>query len=143
MENSHNLVAGVAFHWWFCGLVDGEGYLGIHRMGRGYSGEFKIKMRDDDAAILEHVRDVLGIGKIYRVYQGRAGLNGQASFVVHKHGELLDICTIFEEYPFQSRKRMQFPIWREAIEEINKGRERDNAKLARLKSELMAARQYR
>ena len=54
-----------AFGYWFAGLLDGEGCFSMAKPRvSGFRCELIIKLRDDDRAVLEQIRDELGIGTI-------------------------------------------------------------------------------
>lgn len=113
---------------WFVGLTDGEGSFQIdkrnHRSpGANYHCHFTIALRDDDRAILEEIRDTLGIGKIYDK-PDRSTLTckkrPQVEYRVGTIADCAELVKLFDTYPLRAKKRRDFEIWKQAVAELQK-----------------------
>src|SRR3989304_1074059 len=51
---------------WFAGFVDGEGSLSVANHGGNYQPRFRLKLRDDDADVINSLHNFLGVGSIFR-----------------------------------------------------------------------------
>jgi hypothetical protein len=128
---------------WFVGIVDGEGHLGLFRNGNNFRAELSIRMRDDDEPLVRYIHNTLGLGKYYHVSGEKAGRGDLVSWRVTAKDELLKLLDIFDNFPLQSKKSKQYPIWSRAIREIAKNHtEQDLDKIANLRTRLMSLRQY-
>lgn len=162
--------------WWVTGLVDGEGcfYSSLRfrsgsqafkgRGGRRYpsmefQARFEILMRADDAGTLKKVETFFGVGSVSKFKRdlkrsGKSGSNPNPS-VEYRCGSLGDLRSVivphFERFPLQSKKRVDFEIWKQTLEfyaEIdapaNHGWwKRDPAKLTKLRSLVSGLREGR
>lgn len=128
MAESHSIdtLSDEQFGWYLTGFTDGEGCfrLGLitcrTRMPKYeyVTAEFFIKLRDDDAAILEAIRRRLGCGKIERCrsYGATANGNPQAKWRVCRIFEVADIIVPhFARFPLQAKKAGDFTIWKQAV----------------------------
>lgn len=114
--------------YWISGFVAGEGCFIIHKWNRenpciNYGCRFQINLRDDDRAILEEIRDTLGIGKINDLSAStRDGLNRrpQTIFNVYALAECAELVKLFETYPLRAKKGKDFEIWRKMVRELQK-----------------------
>lgn len=99
------------FIQWFVGFTDAEGNFSIvPRKGwMSVSFRFTIEVHKDDLPVLQKISETLGIGNII--------VNkDSASFVVNKFKDLLDIIIpIFQEFPLQTSKYLDFTCFYEAI----------------------------
>lgn len=99
---------------WFCGFTDGEGGFFISKItsqGRSaYSFNFRITLHIDDSLCLYNIRDTLGFGKVYE-YKDR----NNSSFSVSKKEDIKKLITIFDSYPLQSTKLLNFFDFRKAF----------------------------
>lgn len=99
---------------WFCGFTDGEGGFFISKItsqGRSaYSFNFRITLHIDDSLCLCNIRDTLGFGKVYE-YKDR----NNASFSVSTKEDIKKLITIFDSYPLQSTKLLNFLDFRKAF----------------------------
>ena len=115
------------FYNWFAGFVDGEGHFGIYRQrGRKTTFtshtkfQFRIKLRDDDVAILEEIKNRLGFGNVYKVAinECRAALKNskpQAAFQTCSIRDSIKLVKILDEHGMRSKKRRDYEIWRRAV----------------------------
>lgn len=105
-----------SFGWWFAGLFDGEGHFVIdlrRPRARGnrelYLG-LNVYLRDDDAAVLEHVHSTLG-GR-FRVNPK----NNVAQWRLRGIQNLAEIAVpLFEQYPLRSKKAEEFDLFRRLV----------------------------
>lgn len=145
-----------AFGHWFAGFVDGEGCFFVRRNVVPYGGRqyvtygcsLSIAVRDDDLAVLEHIRDTLGVGNITRRHQAQS-LRQQpsAALSVGKKSSVLFLVDVFDRFPLRSKKARDFEVWRRAVIEWHrergaKTRGRDWSVMAALHEELKSVRKY-
>lgn len=110
-----------AFGHWFAGFTDGEGSFGIHRRTSGRAEtKFLLTLRDDDRAILETLRERLGIGAIYCDSSALARSRGKnardcVKYQVHALFEKVQLVAFFDQHPLQTKKRSDYLVWREAV----------------------------
>lgn len=113
----------IAFGNWLMGFVDGEGNFSCNKEGRkGFV--FRIILREDDKAILEKIREKLGVGKLfYRDvvrgmnnwnprYQSKERRNRYAYTVNSVYDLVNTIVPYFERYQLRAKKRQQYESWR-------------------------------
>lgn len=86
---------------WFRGLVDGEGCFYIRISDQSIRFRFDIYMHKDDSDMLQYIAHRLEIG---RVYIG----NRFTSYVVSNQKDLLKIINIFEKYPLNTTKNLNY-----------------------------------
>lgn len=110
---------------WFAGFVDGEGCFGAYIQAAGHGDtahfDFTIRLREDDYAILETIRDMLGgIGRLSRQRCARGG-NPVAQWKVSNPGECMLLVRVFEVYPLRAKKARDFDLWRQGVREEARG----------------------
>lgn len=122
---------------WFVGFTDGEGSFQIDERSHcspraNYHCHFTIALRDDDRAILEEIRDTLGIGTIYDK-SDRSTLTRkrrpQVEYRVSIINECAELVKLFDKYPLRAKKQRDFEIWKQAVVELTKPCECRNADL--------------
>ena len=101
------------FYEWFGGFSDGEAmfYIQLTAGGRNAVFFFKISLHKDDIAVLNFIKDSLGIGKVY----SEAGAP-KASFVVSKKAEVKVITDTPSGYPLKTTKLLNFLDFKKAFE---------------------------
>lgn len=113
---------------WFVGFVDGEGCFLICKYNydnprANYRCRFTIGLRDDDRAILEEIRETLGLGTIYdypaNISDGR-NTQPSTAFYVCAIKDCAALVTLFETYPLRAKKRQDFDVWKLAVAEQSK-----------------------
>jgi hypothetical protein len=125
----NRLVVSDAFGYWFSGFFDGEGCLGfslphgvpdgITKRSRWLDIRATILMRADNNEALVYVRQNLGIGNL-TLNQSYACMDrpGTKSRSVWTCRVIADICEVliplFDSYPMRTKKREEFPLWKEA-----------------------------
>jgi len=112
-----------AFGYWLSGMTDGEGSFHYYRAQDGQPHiRFRIRLREDDLAILEAIREYWGgIGHIYREEEKDHGTHvskpteGFEVYNTQKKRELLVVVKHFEEFPLLSKKAMSFQVWKRIV----------------------------
>lgn len=145
------------FGHWLAGFTDGEGAFVICRVTtrRGKAAgssvrtwpncRFEIGLRADDIEILRTIRDTLGVGNLYVKkpnFSARPGTKMAAVFIVHRIDDCLRIVEFFTRYPLRAKKRAQFDVWADAVHEMAKGRDRDDALMVEYQARLAELRQF-
>nr|ATI20566.1 endonuclease [Ophiognomonia clavigignenti-juglandacearum] len=97
------------FYEWFCGLTDGEGCFLISTRGINYTFAFKLGFHVDDTDMLNFIHKFLGIGKVYTY--GKV-----STFLVNQEKEVKNIISIFDNYPLNSTKYLNFLAFKKAFE---------------------------
>lgn len=99
---------------WFCGFTDGEGSFYITKItsqGRSaYSFNFRINLHIDDSLCLYIIRDTLGFGKVNE-YKDK----NYCYFSVSKKEDIKKLIMIFDSYPLQFTKLLNFLDFRKAF----------------------------
>jgi hypothetical protein len=118
--------------WWVTGLVDGEGcfYARIdHRTKTSVRIEFQIGLVEADRDCLEKVKNYFGVGRIYRWDDKRPKAQPKACYRVQAFKELKTIISHFQNYPLQSKERVDFDRW---VEIVNAYSDKDFVKVSAL-----------
>ena len=124
---------------WFAGFSDGEGcfiigkFKGKKHSWAQYYCRFVIGLRHDDRPILDDIRGILGIGRLFYSSNDRSNSSNDRSnsqpsikFQVSDRKECAEIVDLFEKYPLRAKKQNDFAIWKLAVAELQKTRgERD------------------
>lgn len=142
-----------SFGHWLAGFTDGEGYFTISRAtsrnGNPHNKtwptcHYGISLRMDDYEILCMIRDTLGFGRLYTRSGNKSRPNEKpsAKFVVHRIGDCGRLVELFTRYPLLAKKRAQFAVWADAVREMTRGRERDDAFIDACRAQLADLRQY-
>lgn len=124
-----------SFGYWFSGLCDGEASFSVlaesgktrNRLGkeydrRGVDTRLVISLRDDDRPVLEHIRNVMGLGVVLnRVIHKTHGTDGYvnrpvAFWKVSDLDGCLYLQRLFETFPLRSKKSRELPLWYRALE---------------------------
>lgn len=115
-----------AFGNWLSGFVDGEGCfrLVVEKRGVTPAAGFRIKLRADDAEILDEIRTWWGCGTLFRCDprydELRSNAKPGAVFSVHKTADLMRVVVPhFEIYPLRAKKSRDFSIWRQGVELVH------------------------
>lgn len=103
---------------------------------------FRIRLRDDDKAILLFLQSNLAIGRIHlRIRESSS--NPQVDWEVKSIGDCLFLVRLFDRFPLRAKKSRDFQIWREAVLEKATGLGHySNARLEGLKAQLERTREY-
>jgi len=100
------------FYDWFCGLADAESCFFFRIRARAIEFEFKISLHLDDLSVLLFIQEKLGIGKVDTS-------SGMASFRVNKQSELWFLIEMFEKFPLNSTKYLNYLDFKKALELYN------------------------
>jgi hypothetical protein len=106
---------------WLAGFIDGEGCFTInrsHHNGRGpmsLNCRFRLHLRDDDAEIIEEIRNRLGFGKVLRS-NTRGNRNPSIGFYTHSIGDCKKLRDILLKCPLRAKKARDFKIWSLALD---------------------------
>lgn len=113
-KNWDSTTVDPAFGHYIAGLVDGEGCFRIHKahggMSSTYTCEFQIKLRDDDARILNEIQRALGVGRLHEE-KGDGVQKPQLKFIVSKLQECRKVQRFFESFPLRAKKQKDFVHW--------------------------------
>jgi hypothetical protein len=138
---------------WLAGLADGEGcfYFQLRtKQSRRYPGkifrnvcfQFKIDLRSDDELTLKHVREILGVGRMFssdrenrRCIDPLTGKQHQgkpiSGFYVGNTEELKTVVSFFTTFPLRSKKARHFDVWKKAFQVYVKAFENTHRKASR------------
>ena len=113
-ENERNL------WFWFAGITDGEGCFFIelqkpdkHHSYVKYRGNYLLRLRADDAGVLNHIKSELGFGKIYPYVPKHD--NPCFYYKVSTVKDCCKLVELFDEFQLRSKKLKDYLIWREFI----------------------------
>jgi len=109
-----------AFGYWLAGLIDGEGCFRVHRQKGGtrcpyYAPSFSLKLREDDAPLLDEIIRVTGIGRRGSDTKRSKGSNPCAIWRVDTRASTEALVEILDRYSLLSRKARDYLLWREAV----------------------------
>lgn len=112
--------ASKEFIHWFTGFVDAEGNFNINpnRAWTAVGFRFRIELHLDDIEILHKIAKTLGVGKVILVNNRYSAI-----FIVSKLNEIIKvILPIFEEFPLQTSKNLDFICFSKAAKiKLNSG----------------------
>lgn len=138
------------FGYWLAGFTDGEGCFRIHKHVRGtHTCAFQIKLRRDDRAILDRIKDFIGYGTI-RDVSGDGNSKPLSLYQVQNKDGCERVVEVFKRYPLVAKKYLDFEIWAKAVKEWverPRGNSRvgmaDQTQAAIYKAQLRRVREYR
>jgi len=144
---------------WLAGFIDGEGSIGIASHGDDYlQPRFRLNLRDDDGDLVRAIQRFLGVGHLFKKRVNPATkygfIKGRDQTGLNVIGrDCMGLVHLFDMHPLRSKKRHEYPIWREAVidytanpssrwvdPEIKRGRD---GRMRALKQRLEACRAYR
>lgn len=104
------------FAHWLAGFIDGEGCFGLYKRSDsdGWVFRFFLKLRDDDAEILERLRHEIG-GTVRYEAPSNSRWGGQAIWTISSRSECLRLVEILDAHPLRAKKRHDYAIWRRAV----------------------------
>lgn len=123
------------------GFVDGEGCFSITINKNDNNLPevrliFEIELREDDKAILQQIKTVLGCGNIYQLNYER--YNNWRPHVKYKVSNFADIAgkiiPFFQRYPLQAKKQIQFKKFCRVAEMIRSKEHLTPAGIAQIRS---------
>jgi hypothetical protein len=139
------------FGAWLTGLTDGEGHFRASVLRGHLTLCFEIKLRDDDRAVLEEVRETTGIGALYAGKRVSPSEHPTLTWKVgHRDVLYSAIIPHFDAYPLRTKKAHDYAIWRQIVMLAVYWRRGGQALLQgerggdirRLAADLLAAREY-
>jgi hypothetical protein len=103
------------FKSWLSGFIDGEGCFSLvpQIRGRGFSTQFRLRVRADEFPIIKQVNKYLG-GKCH-FFPAYKSSQPQVDFVLSEAKNCLRLVKHLEKYPLLAKKKEDFEIWKEAI----------------------------
>lgn len=118
----HISTVSVLHPYWITGFIDAEGcfYIGFSKnikrnIGWSVIPTFNISLHEKDRALLELIQSSLGgVGKIYK--HGQKSIQYQVSSV----RDLRVIIKHLDKHPLISQKRLDFELFKESVELINR-----------------------
>lgn len=110
-----------SFANWLAGFTDGEGCFRIHR-GKGgdyYACHFQIKMRRDDRPILQKIRRLTGVGRVFDADYRSPDRDScpQAVYLVQDRAGCVVIRDLFMRFPLRAKKLREFEEWSRALDD--------------------------
>jgi len=108
--------------WYVTGFCDGEAAFTYSRSGRTFGLYFALKQKGDNRQILENVQAYFQhVGNIY-AHKGKESPKNSnfshpaAYYRVSKIDELKVITEHFDQYPLQSKKKLEvYQVWRQMV----------------------------
>lgn len=109
-----NDLARDGFGHWLAGFVDGEGCFCLHGKGKtSIQPFFRLKLRDDDAAIIVMMKNRTGLGRLHRWIKHKS--KPQIEWIVHKKLECQALAALLTKFPLRAKKKRDFEIWKQAV----------------------------
>jgi hypothetical protein len=110
-----NLVKDADFLEWFRGFTDAEGKFFINKDFRksfNLTFMFRLVLHKDDLAVLEYLKYRLKIGEIY---PSKITDHNSVTWKIQRKEDVIKIINIFDNYPLNTSKQLNFLDWREAF----------------------------
>lgn len=103
------------FGHWLAGFIDGEGcFLIAYRKDRGnWLCQFRIRVRADDADIVQEIHARTGIGRYF--LHAQASACPLACWEVSSRSDCAALVELLDQYPLRAKKARDFEIWRRAV----------------------------
>ena len=109
-ENLHKININDEFLYWFSGFTDAEGNFLI-TIDRNYVKlRYKISLHIDDLQVLQIIQSKLNIGRVTKETS-----RNSCSFIVEDISGITKICSIFNNYPLHTSKKLDFNNFYEAF----------------------------
>lgn len=133
------------------GLTDGEGcfYVNIRDRNPGIwmpkvQNHFYIKLREDNLALLEEVKESFGCGAVYIQKDHRPNHANCYRFEINSHRDILGVVIpFFEKHQLHGPKLIDFEIFREITFAVKRGEHKTKEgfeKIKQLKVQMQANR---
>jgi hypothetical protein len=125
------------------GFAQAEGHFGVYEQNAGQSVAcvFDLRVRDDDAALVEWLRQLTGLGAIYPV-PARQTSAPQSRWVIRRRSELQLLIGFLRRNPMYGRKAAEFEAWTVAVGAWNERRP-DRARMRAAWADVRRLRAYR
>jgi hypothetical protein len=104
---------------YIAGLIDGEGYFGLHQHTQHkhlrpmYYPRFTIHLRSDDMPILLQIQEFLGVGKIY--LHNNVDRNPMVAYQIDNIKDLMQLINVLDVCPLRAKKKVEYDIWRACV----------------------------
>jgi hypothetical protein len=98
------------------GFIEGEGHFGIAEANGGQSFRclMSLRVRDDDAELLEWLRARTGVG-LLRTVTAQGNSNPQVQWLVQTQAGCRTLVELLTRFEMRGRKTREFAIWRRAV----------------------------
>ncbi|AVF42787.1 hypothetical protein AL486_18940 [Pandoraea apista] len=111
--------ASDAFGAWFSGYFDGEGCLTVFYRERNGIPErrvgVQIACRYDDADVLAHIKDQLGVGVLWQS-PAKGATKPAVNWRVESSADLAEVVLpLFDAHPLRTKKRLELVHWRTLV----------------------------
>ena len=125
------------------GFLEGEAHFGIGEAngGQSYTCFMSLRVRDDDAELVNWLQATTGVG-LTRPVAARATSRPQVEWRVQTKAGCRTLAALLARYEVRGRRRQEVEIWHRAIEIANGGGDRARV-LRRLRERLGDSRTYR
>jgi hypothetical protein len=137
-----------AFGHWLAGFIDGEGCFTIMHPRAAepqlYT-RFQLRLRADDRAVLDGIRERVGVGTIYeyeptaRALAVHPGSKASILWVVCTSAGCARLVELLDRFPLRAKKAHDYAIWREAVSARSR---RDWPLMDELKAQLESSRRF-
>jgi hypothetical protein len=126
------------------GFLEGEAHFGITEAngGQSYGCFMSLRLRDDDAALVDWLRDATGIG-FTRPVPARRTSKPQVEWRVQTQADCRTLAELLGRFPVRGRRRREVRIWRDAVDWWNSGVSNRALPMRGLRERLADSRLYR
>ena len=126
------------------GFLEGEAHFGITEAngGQSYGCFMSLRLRDDDAALVDWLRDATGIG-FTRPVPARRTSKPQVEWRVQTQADCRALAELLGRFPVRGRRRREVRIWRNAVDWWNSGVSNRALPMRGLRERLADSRLYR
>jgi hypothetical protein len=126
------------------GFLEGEAHFGITEVngGQSYGCFMSLRLRDDDAALIDWLRETTGIG-FTRPVPARRRSKPQAEWRVQTKADCQALADLLARFPVRGRRRVEVGLWREGVAWWNSGVSNRALPMRGLRERLADSRRYR
>jgi hypothetical protein len=99
------------------GFIEGDAHFGVGESNGGQSFRcfMSLRLRDDDAELLEWLRARTGVGRLTPV-PARATSKPQVQWLVQTQADCRVLADLLTQFPLRGHRRAEFELWRSAVE---------------------------
>jgi hypothetical protein len=129
---------------WLAGFIEGEAHLAISDANGGQSFRclMSLCVRDDDVELMEWIHARTQVGSLNPVPARRTS-RPQVQWLVRTQDDCMTLVDLLSEFPMRGRKRVEFEIWRSAVELWTSGMTNREVLARVLRDRLLDARRFR